>query len=144
MGKRPGLDSKFICHLLVTLRKLTSAYCSLLNIEKSFSHCEINGFLPPVPVSVILFSQVIIWNPTWFSVWETEKQSKKMRYGEPEKEQEGRNTRKGWSHVGRRMSNPEEQNKQRYNNFSVWKVIICIDFSLQVLKFFVFLSLLRR
>lgn len=33
MGKRLGLDSKFIYHLLVTLRKLTSAYCSLLNME---------------------------------------------------------------------------------------------------------------
>ena len=33
MGKRLALDSKFIYHLLVTLRKLTSAYCSILNME---------------------------------------------------------------------------------------------------------------
>lgn len=70
-------------------------YSSLLNIGLSLSHCEIHGFLPtPVSVSMTLFGQVIIENPTWFCVWETEKQSKKMRYGGAEKEKEGRNRKK--------------------------------------------------
>lgn len=64
-------------------------YSSLLNIELLLSHCEKNGFLPPpVSVSMTLFNQIIVWNPTWFSVgrlesgvrkWDIVEQKKKKR-----------------------------------------------------------------
>lgn len=75
----------------------TLYYSFPLNIELSLSHCEINGFLPPpVSISVTLFSQVIIWNPTWFSMWELERQSKEMRYGGAEKQKKKGNAPKLW------------------------------------------------
>lgn len=136
-----------IFHLMSTLEKNVfhiRYYCSLLNIE--LSHCEINGFLPPsVSVSVTLFSQVIIWNPT-FSVWEIEKPSKKMRYGRGETEKEGRSTKKAWS-IYRGVclihKNIYEINRD-IPTFSVWEVIICTDFSLQVHKFFLSHAHFRR